>query len=260
MLTQTAALRGDFAEARRLLEEIPADASATVEAFVLGCEQRWDEALPLLSKVHRSHLTMYAINFLPTLIEAAARTGKPEEAAEASDYLAAYAEATGEDWVRAVSLRSRALLEEDADTEGLFTEALDLHGGRGDSPLDHGLTHLAYGEWLRRVRRGNDAKEQIALALDRFDRIGAETAAQRARAELRAAGGRAPAVRRKSTAAQNLTPQEFQVAKLAATGLTNREIGSQLYLSPRTVGYHLYKAYPKLGVKTRTELAHLELG
>jgi DNA-binding NarL/FixJ family response regulator len=114
-----------------------------------------------------------------------------------------------------------------------------------------------YGEWLRRHRRPNAARDALGEALATFDRIAAQGWSARVEAELVALGGSPPD--RTSTAAGNLTPQELQVVRLAADGLTNREIGAQLFLSPRTVGHHLYKAYPKLGVNRRAELARLEL-
>jgi DNA-binding NarL/FixJ family response regulator len=118
-------------------------------------------------------------------------------------------------------------------------------------------TELLYGEWLRRVRRRSDSREPLRAALGLFDRIGARSWAERARAELRATG---QSVAMAEPAGQNqLTPQELQVVRLAATGLSNRDIGAQLFISPRTVGYHLYKAFPKLGVAGRHELAALDL-
>lgn len=115
---------------------------------------------------------------------------------------------------------------------------------------------MQYGEWLRRVRRRADARTQLRAALDVFDRLGARPWAERARGELRAAGESRTATRSPDLLDQ-LTAQELQVVRLASAGLSNRAIGAQLFLSPRTVGYHLYKAYPKLGVTTRAELARL---
>lgn len=135
--------------------------------------------------------------------------------------------------------------------------AVRLHteGGR---PFQHARTHLLYGEWLRRSRRPTEARTQLRAALETFERLDATPWADRTRNELRAAGE--IAVRRASAdPLSELTPQELQVVRLAATGATNREIAGQLFLSPRTVGYHLYKAYPKLGVSSRRGLADLDL-
>ena len=125
-------------------------------------------------------------------------------------------------------------------------------------PFDEARTQLLYGEWLRREKRKADARAQLRIALETFERLGAAPWAERARTELTATGitGRAadhgPSV--------SLTPQELQIVRLAAQGLSNKDIAAQLFLSARTVGHHLYKAYPKLGVASRGELSDLELG
>jgi DNA-binding CsgD family transcriptional regulator len=117
---------------------------------------------------------------------------------------------------------------------------------------------LLYGEWLRRDLRRTEARSHLRAALDTFERLEAAPWTERARNELRATGETTPPARRLDRLSR-LTPQELQVVRLAATGATNREIGGRLFLSPRTVSYHLYKAYPKLGVSSRRELADLEL-
>ena len=111
---------------------------------------------------------------------------------------------------------------------------------------------MLYGAWLRRTRRKAEARTQLRAALDYLDRIGTTPWAEQARAELTATGVTAP--RPDRAGLPRLTPQELQVARLAAQGLSNRDIAAQLFLSPRTVGYHLYKAYPKLGITSRSEL------
>jgi DNA-binding CsgD family transcriptional regulator len=144
------------------------------------------------------------------------------------------------------------------DTDGHFGEALRQHEVSG-RPFEHARTALLYGEWLRRGRRGTDARPHLRTALALFDRTGTASWAERARAELRAAGepvaASAPAPDRLSL----LTPQELQVVRLAASGATNRDIAAQLFISPRTVSHHLYRAFPKLGVTNRTALARLDL-
>ena len=129
----------------------------------------------------------------------------------------------------------------------------------GCGPYDRARTHLAYGEWLRRHRRRTAARVQLGEAQATFDRIGAHGWQQRVRAELVALGEPVPDLPAEGGGAGGLTPQELQVVRRAARGLSNREIAAQLFLSPRTVGYHLYKAYPKLGVRRRAELGQLDV-
>jgi len=195
--------------------------------------------------------------FTPDQIEAAARLGAAERAAEPLARFAAWAEATGQPWALAVRHRCQALVQDD-DPDGHYREALRLHAGSG-RPFEHARTALLYGEWLRRNRRGTDARAHLRAALALFERTGARPWADRARAELRAAGETiapgAPAPDRLSP----LTPQELQVVRLAASGATNRDIAAQLFISPRTVSHHLYRAFPKLGVTNRTALARLDL-
>jgi DNA-binding CsgD family transcriptional regulator len=123
---------------------------------------------------------------------------------------------------------------------------------------DYARTALHYGEWLRRERRAGEARTHLRKALEIFGRLGAALWADRARTELRAAGeGAVPEP--ETDLAAVLTPQEFQVVRLASGGATNKEIAAQLFLSPKTVGHHLYRAFPKLGVASRVELARLNL-
>jgi DNA-binding CsgD family transcriptional regulator len=150
--------------------------------------------------------------------------------------------------------RCRALLDGDDD---LFRAALALHE-EDTRPFDVARTQLLYGEWLRRDKRKADARAQLRVALETFERIGAAPWAERAKMELTATGTVGRAAEHGPSA--SLTPQESQIVRLAAQGLSNKDIAAQLFLSARTVGHHLYKAYPKLGVVSRSELADLELG
>jgi DNA-binding CsgD family transcriptional regulator len=145
--------------------------------------------------------------------------------------------------------RCHALLDLDGDAERHYLAALKLH----EASFEQARTQLLYGAWLRRARRKADARTQLRAAVDYLDRIGATPWAELARAELRATG--ATTARSGRAGLPHLTPQELQVARLAAQGLSNRDIAAQLFLSPRTVGYHLYKAYPKLGITSRSQLA-----
>ncbi|MBD2899608.1 hypothetical protein amrb99_85920 [Actinomadura sp. RB99] len=192
----------------------------------------------------------------PDYVEAAVRAGDPERARPVAARLARWAEAIGQPWARAVSARCQAMLTE-GDAADLYEQALELHR-RGDQPFEQARTELVYGEWLRRHNRRADARAQLRSAMAAFDRLGASAWSRRAAAELRASGislPESPAGDRARDPLAALTPQELQVVRLAATGATNREIGARLFLSARTVAYHLYKAFPKLGISSRAELA-----
>jgi len=197
--------------------------------------------------------TLIAIFGLPDLVEAAADAGRPELGRAALARFEAYAEGAAQPWADAVALRCRALLGD--DPAGSFDRAVRRHAGR---PFERARTELRYGVWLRRERRRADARDLLESALATFTRLTAEPWAERARAELRASGVTLPAAPADNLVSR-LTPQELQVVRLAAAGLSNREIAAQLFLSPRTVGYHLYKAYPKLNVTARAQLARIVL-
>ena len=161
--------------------------------------------------------------------------------------------ATGTDWALGIAARSGALLAEGKRAEKLYVEAIERLG-RTRIAIDLARAHLLYGEWLRRERRRIDARNELKVAHELFTDFGMEAFAERARVELEATGER---VRKRSMdACEQLTPQELQVARLAAQGNTNREIAAQLFISPNTVEYHLRKAFRKLDVKSRTQLAN----
>jgi DNA-binding CsgD family transcriptional regulator len=196
--------------------------------------------------------------FLPDLLEAAVRAGRTDDVpGELVTWYEEWAAATSQPAAEANLQRCQALLGEGTADEH-YTAALRLYEqvGPDQRPFDRARTQLLYGEWLRRARRRTDARPQLAAALDTFQRLGASPWADRARTELRATGR---TLRRQDTARVPLTPQEMQVVRLVAEGGSNQEVAAQLFLSPRTVGYHLYKAFPKLGVTSRTELAHIDL-
>jgi DNA-binding CsgD family transcriptional regulator len=185
------------------------------------------------------------------LIEAAARSGRPELAADALGELTQTTEPSGTDWALGVELRSTALLSHGEAAETSYRQAIEtLEGTRIRAELAR--AHLVYGEWLRRERRRLDAREQLRTAHEMFTEFGMEAFAERARAELEATGEHA----RKRTAdtRDGLTPQEAQISRLAAEGATNQEIAAQLFISPSTVDYHLRKAFRKLGVRSRHQL------
>jgi DNA-binding CsgD family transcriptional regulator len=189
----------------------------------------------------------------PDHVEAAVRAGRPDLAARPLEMFTAWADAIGQRWATAIAARCAALTAGDADAEQLYRKAIGV--GEGDGrPFEQARTRLLYGEWLRRNQRRADAREHLLAAARAFARMGARPWQDRAEAELRAAGAGAAAVTAADPLAR-LTPQELQVVRLAATGASNKQIGAQLFLSPRTVGFHLYRAFPKLGVSTREELA-----
>jgi DNA-binding CsgD family transcriptional regulator len=190
------------------------------------------------------------------LIEAAILTGRTELARHVLAEFTRWAAPYATPWSQLVVHRSRAMLGGGAEAEREFQAALAVPGAQLRR-FEFARTQLLYGEWLRRERRRRDARDQLRAALNTLTSIGATAWAERARAEVRASGETVRA--HAYTAFDTLTPQELQITRLAARGLSNREIGAQLFLSPRTVGFHLYNAFPKLGVASRSDLRGLQL-
>jgi DNA-binding CsgD family transcriptional regulator/tetratricopeptide (TPR) repeat protein len=188
---------------------------------------------------------------LPELVEAAVRVGDTELARDGLARLAETTQACGTDWALGVEARCRALLSDGAAAEGLYREAIDRLG-RTQVRTELARAHLLYGEWLRREGRRSDARERLRTAYDMLAEIGMEAFAERARRELVAAG---ETVRKRSVeTVTTLTAQETSIARLAGDGLTNPEIGARLFLSARTVEWHLRKIFTKLGIGSRREL------
>jgi len=188
---------------------------------------------------------------LPELIEAASRTGQTGLAAGALGRLAE-ATSTGQtDWGQGIYARCRALLSDGADAERWYRQAVGRLSRTGFRP-ELARAHLLYGEWLRREGRRADARAQLRTAHEMFDTIGMRAFAERARRELMATGETAR--RRAASPHDQLTPQETQIARLARAGLSNQEIAAELFLSPRTVEYHLAKVFAKLGITSRRQL------
>jgi DNA-binding CsgD family transcriptional regulator len=189
---------------------------------------------------------------LSELIEPATRTGRIDLASEAQRRLASKAQASGTNWALGIDARSRALLSEDEEAERYFLEAIDRLGStRVRAEL--GRTQLLYGEWLRRMNRRVHARAQLRTAYDDFTAMGMEAFAERARHELLATGEK---VRQRTIETRDdLTPQERQIAELARDGLSNAEIGARLFLSRRTIEWHLRHVFAKLGIPSRRELA-----
>jgi DNA-binding CsgD family transcriptional regulator len=187
----------------------------------------------------------------PDLVEAKVRAGRDEDARMAFAPLDVFAGPGAPPWTIALAARCRGLLSHGDRAERWFLEALRLHAESG-RPFDRARTELVYGEFLRRERRRVDARVQLRSALAAFEQLRAEPWAERARAELRATGETAR--KRDPSTIGQLTPQELQIAELVAEGLSNKDVAAQLFLSPRTVEYHLYKVFAKLGIASRTEL------
>lgn len=189
---------------------------------------------------------------LTELVEAASRLGDTAAATTALDGLAEMTTPSATEWSLGIEARSRALVSEGDTAERLYREAVERLGRSGLRP-DLGRGHLLYGEWLRRQRRRVDARTQLHAARELFEAIGMEAFAERARRELLATGEKARP-RKVRPAAGELTAQETQVARLAREGLTNPEIGARLFISARTVQYHLGKVFTKLGIRSRSQL------
>lgn len=260
------AVAGDEARCRALAEEVLPRArarhrvNAEIAAWGLGMldlsARRFGEAFERLERVSQGPASRdLLIRAVPDLVEAAVRGGTPDRAEGPLAAFCHWAEHVDRPVATGLALRCRALLAGDGDADALYTEALRLHERHG-GPYERARTQLVYGEWLRRRRRRTEARAHLAAAVTVFERLGAGLWAERARGELAAFGERGDEPRRGGPLTL-LTPQELQVVRLAATGHTNKEIAAQLFLSPRTVGHHLYKAYPKLGVTGRAELTDL---
>ena len=207
----------------------------------LACAQRGCE---------HEDLTMFGFT-LVELIEAGARADAPQAAAAALRRLEEQTEAAGTDWALGMRARSRALLSDGQAADLLYREAIERLQ-RCRIAVHLARSHLIYGEWLRRENRLPDAREHLRTAHEMLSRFGAEAFAERARRELLAAGE--PVRHRPGQASQSLTAQEAQIARLAADGKTNPEIGAELFISPRTVEWHLRKVFTKLDVDSRGKL------
>jgi ATP/maltotriose-dependent transcriptional regulator MalT len=189
---------------------------------------------------------------IPDLIEAAARSGRLDETVDRFDRYAGWAQRSPSAARLSVLARCRALVGE-GDTREQFETALAPEATL--SPFQQARTQLLYGEWLRRERQRREARRHLRRAADLFHQVGARPWEDRAEAELRATGETAR--RRDPSTLDQLTPQELQISGLVAAGMTNRQIAAQLFLSPRTIDYHLRKVFSKLGVASRTELVQM---
>ena len=244
-----AELRNASAAGQDLGIQVCQRASAVLYNGVGRYEQAVLEAQQASDAAPELHLSGFA---LPELIEAAARTGRTRLAVETLARLAEAASAGGSDWGLGVLARSRALLSDGQDAEDSYREAIDRLSRTRLRP-ELARAHLLYGEWLRRENRRVDARAQLRIAHDFFITIGMEAFAARASHELLATGEK---VRdRTAETRDDLTAQERQISRLARDGLSNPEIGARLFLSPRTVEWHLRNVFTKLGIRSRRELA-----
>jgi DNA-binding CsgD family transcriptional regulator len=254
--------RGDHAEALRVIRASLRDATARGEGRVIALAEyatavlhnglgRYEDALAAAER-GCAHDDLGLCGWsLVELIEAAARSGKPDVAAAALHRLNARTCTAGTDWALGVEACSRALLSEGIDAESLYREAVErLTCTRIAVALAR--VRLLYGEWLRREGRRIEAREHLRLAHETFSQAGAEAFGERTRRELLATGE--TVARRTGDTRDHLTAQEAQIARLAADGHTNPEIGARLFISARTVEYHLHKVFAKLDISSRRQL------
>jgi len=264
-----AALRGQQAEASALIEAGRKDVERRGEgaglSFVLWAAAvlcnglgRYHEALAAAQQASKDSRVHWFTNWaLAELIEAATRSGTPRQAADALQQLSQTTGAAGTDWALGVEARSQALVREGEVAETFYREAVDRLA-RTPLRVELGRAHLLYGEWLRRENRRIDAREQLRTARQLFAAMGARGFAERAARELLATGER---VRQRSADAHTwLTARETQIARLAGEGLSNPEIAAQLFMSPRTVEYHLHKVFTKLDISSRNQLRSVLAG
>jgi DNA-binding CsgD family transcriptional regulator len=257
-----AAWRGEEAQALKLIEARARDATARGEGRAIALAEyvtavlynglgRYEVALLGAQRACEHEDLFYFGWSLAELVEAGVRSGAHEVAAGALGRLEERARAAGTEWALGVFARASALLQHGQAADGLYREAIERLG-RCRIVVHLARAHLVYGEWLRRENRRVDAREELRIAHEMLSRMGAEGFAERARGELLATG---ETVRKRTVESRDvLTAQEALVARLAAQGRTNPEIGAQLFISSRTAEYHLHKVFTKLGISSRRRL------
>jgi DNA-binding CsgD family transcriptional regulator len=258
-----AAIQGHEAEAAQLIDATVSDVERRGEGIGLAVVHwassllynglgRYEDALTAAQKANEKSEAQVGAMWAPVeLVEAATRSGRPDRAAVALQELTDMTHASSTDWALGIEARSRALLSENEAAERRYREAIDRLG-RTRVRVELARAHLLYGEWLRRERRRRDAREQLRTAHELFASMGMEAFAERAARELLATGERAR--KRTVETSGQLTAQETQIARLARDGLANSEIGVRLFISPRTVEYHLHKVFTKLDISSRNQL------
>jgi DNA-binding CsgD family transcriptional regulator len=253
-----AAWRGQEAQASELIEATAQEAAARgwignsyASSVLYNGLGRHDAARDAAWQVFERDPVASGPLVVPELAEAASRTDDEALVRAALEWLSERTRGTPTDWVLGIEARARALLSEGEAADGQYRESIDRLG-RTRLRVELARGHLLYGEWLRRERRRVDAREQLRTAHDMLDAMGIEGFAERARRELAATGETAR--KRTIETRDELTAQEAQIAQLARDGLSNPEIGARLFISPRTVKYHLRKVFIKLDISSRNEL------
>jgi DNA-binding CsgD family transcriptional regulator len=260
-----AACQGDEARASKLIDEAQRDAIARGEGFVLTFGEHaravlhnalghYETALDYAQRASAQDELDAAVWSLPELVEAAGRSGQPVLAADAFARLRERTQVAGTEWALGIEARCAALLSDDELADGLYREAIERLG-RCRVALELARAHLLYGEWLRRRGRRVDAREQLRTAHARFVEMGAEAFAQRACRELLATGETAR--KRTIETSDELTPHEARIARMARDGASNQDIATELFVSRKTVEYHLHKVFSKLGISTRQQLDYV---
>ena len=258
-----AAYRGRVDEVERRARQLRADAHARGEGYALsaanfaealaynGAGRYGDAVVAARAELPYTHELAYAVRALLELVEAATRSGDQALAEEAFERLASLTRPVGTDWALAMAALAEAQVREGDDAEALYREAIERFE-RERVPMLAARGRLLYGEMLRRLHRRVDAREQLRAAHEVLSRCGYHGFAERAARELSATGETLRV--RTPESMDELTDQELNVARLAREGLTNRDIGSRLFISARTAEYHLRKVFVKLGISSRTEL------
>jgi DNA-binding CsgD family transcriptional regulator len=260
-----AGLRGDERGAAELVTEAAKPVMSLRLTLILG-QSELARGLTAMTAGHNSDAVDHFIRMFdpeeatyheivstgaaPYVVEAAMRAGRHQDALRMMALLEALSRRTPAALVHAGVRYGRAVLAEDSRAEGLYELALKAEP---KWPFDHARLQMSYGGWLRRQRRITESRPYLRTARDTFEALGVHAWADKARAELRAAGERIAEPTKAPH--QPLSPQELQIAQMAASGLSNREIGDRLFLSHRTVGAHLYRVFPKLGIASRSELS-----
>jgi DNA-binding CsgD family transcriptional regulator len=258
------AWQGDEARASDLIAACFADATARADGRAITAAEyatallsnglgRYEAALAAAQRASEHDELAISCFVAPELIEAATRCDRHEVAAAAFQQLCLRTGPSGTQWALGIEARCRALLSEGSRADALYREAIERLGNTRVT-VQLARAHLLYGEWLRRERRLLEARGQLRLARERFASMGAEAFAARASTELAASGERARS--RTPQTLDLLTARESQIARLASAGNSNQQIGGQLFLSPRTVEYHLSKVFKKINITSRGQLEH----
>lgn len=267
-LTLLAALQGreEYDELLNDLEDVTAAASLGILTDPVHDLTLWAKGArasaasePFVALHHLRHLRLPATARMAATdaIDAAVRADDPEVARALVEDLSGFAEGTGRPWALATLAYGRAMTGNPAEAEARFQEAL-LHHDRAGRRVERARTHLAYGEWLRRNHRRVDARQHLREALASFQDVHANALADRATQELRASGETAR--KRDPSTLLKLTPMELKVAQLVSSGLSNKDVAAECWVSPRTVAFHLRNVFAKAGITSRGELARLDLG